>query len=81
MRQLNRTKGRTVVAVLHDLNQAFRYADHVVAMRAGAVLAQGPPAGLATPELIEQIFGLRCQVIDDPVAGTPMVVPIGSAQR
>jgi iron complex transport system ATP-binding protein len=81
VRQLNRTKGRTVVAVLHDLNQAFRYADHVIAMRAGAVLAQGPPAELATPELIEQIFGLRCQVIADPVAGTPMVVPIGSAQR
>lgn len=76
VRQLNRSEGRTVVAVLHDLNQAFRYADHVIAMRDGAVLAQGPPDELATAELIEQVFGLRSQVIEDPVAGTPMVVPI-----
>jgi iron complex transport system ATP-binding protein len=75
--ELNRKEGRTVVAVLHDLNQAFRYADHVIAMRNGAVVAQGTPREVADPELIAEVFGLRCRIIDDPVAGSPMVVPIG----
>lgn len=74
---LNRQQGRTIVAVLHDLNQAFRYADHVVAMRAGSLVAAGPPAELATPALIEEVFGLRSRIIDDPVTGGPLVVPIG----
>jgi iron complex transport system ATP-binding protein len=74
---LNRDEGRTIVAVLHDLNQAFRYADHVVAMRAGSLVAAGPPAELATPDLIEEVFGLRSRIIDDPVTGSPLVVPIG----
>lgn len=75
--ELNRKEGRTVVAVLHDLNQAFRYADHVIAMRDGAVVTQGPPRDVADPELIAEVFGLNCRIIDDPVAGSPMVVPIG----
>lgn len=75
--ELNRDQGRTVVAVLHDLNQAFRYAHHVIAMRDGAIVAQGPPDHVATPELVRDVFGLRCRVVDDPVTGTPMVVPIG----
>lgn len=75
--ELNRKEGRTVVAVLHDLNQAFRYADHVIAMRDGAVVAQGTPREVAEPELIAEVFGLDCRIIDDPVAGSPMVVPIG----
>jgi iron complex transport system ATP-binding protein len=75
--ELNRNDGRTVVAVLHDLNQAFRYADHVIAMRTGSLVATGAPEELATPALIHEVFGLRCRIIDDPVTGTPMVVPIG----
>ncbi|WP_436702251.1 ABC transporter ATP-binding protein [Nocardioides sp. BYT-33-1] len=68
-------EGRTVVAVLHDLNQACRFADHVVAMRDGAVVAAGPPAEVVDAALVERVFGLACEVLPDPVTGTPMVVP------
>ena len=68
--------GRTVVAVLHDLNQACRFGDHVIAMRDGKVVASGPPAQVVTPELVHQIFGMDCVVVPDPVAGSPMIVPL-----
>lgn len=74
---LNRQQGRTVVMVLHDLNQACRYADHVIAMRSGGIVAQGPPADVIDAELVRTVFGLRCQVTADPVSGTPLVVPMG----
>jgi iron-siderophore transport system ATP-binding protein len=67
--------GRTLVAVLHDLNQACRYATHLVAMRDGAIVAQGPPAEIVGEELVERVFGLPCRVVEDPEAGTPLVVP------
>lgn len=76
-RRLNREQGHTLVAVLHDLNQACRYADHLVVMRAGQIVAQGAPQAIVTPELIEQVFDLPCLVMPDPVAGTPMIVPLG----
>ncbi|GHF41262.1 ABC transporter [Streptomyces mashuensis] len=72
---LHEEQGRTLVAVLHDLNQAARYATHLVAMRDGRVVAEGPPAEVVTEELVERVFGVRCQVIDDPQTGTPLVVP------
>ncbi|MEU3713758.1 ABC transporter ATP-binding protein [Streptomyces catenulae] len=75
VRQLNHERGRTVVAVLHDLNQAARYADHLVAMRAGRILAEGPPAEVVTAELVHEVFGLEAVVIPDPVTGSPLVVP------
>jgi len=68
--------GRTVVAVLHDLNQAARYASHLVAMRAGAIVDTGEPSEILTADLIQTVFGLRSQVVPDPVTGTPMVVPL-----
>ncbi|MDS0137103.1 MULTISPECIES: ABC transporter ATP-binding protein [unclassified Amycolatopsis] len=74
---LNRAEGRTVVMVLHDLPQACRYADHVIAMKAGRVVASGEPAAVITEELVEEVFDVRCQVRPDPVSGTPMVIPIG----
>ncbi|TDC70483.1 ABC transporter ATP-binding protein [Streptomyces hainanensis] len=73
----NRDRGTTVVMVLHELNLACRYADHLVAMRDGAVVAAGPPAEVVTPELVEDVFGLRATVIECPVAGTPLVIPEG----
>jgi iron complex transport system ATP-binding protein len=73
---LNREEGRTIVLVLHDLNHAARYADRLVAMGDGAIVAQGTPADVVTDTLIAQVFGLRCRVIDDPVTGSPLVVPI-----
>jgi iron complex transport system ATP-binding protein len=76
-RELN-LAGRTIVAVLHDLNQASRYASHVVAMSGGRVAAQGAPADVITAELVHDVFGLPAHVIPDPVAGTPLVVPLGA---
>jgi iron complex transport system ATP-binding protein len=68
-------EGRTLVAVLHDLNQAARYATHLVAMKAGVVVAQGAPADVVTEPLVREVFGLACRVVPDPETGTPMVVP------
>jgi iron complex transport system ATP-binding protein len=72
--------GRTVVMVLHDLNQACRYADQLVAMRAGRIHASGPPAEVVDAALIAEVFGVRAHVIDDPVTGTPLCVPAGSGR-
>lgn len=69
--------GHTLVAVLHDLNQAARYGTHLIAMKDGAVVAEGAPEEVVTAELVEHVFGLRCLVVPDPVAGSPQVVPLG----
>lgn len=74
---LNRNEGRTIVMVLHDLNQACRYADHVIAMKAGRIVAEGSPAAVVTPSLVADVFDVRCQVTTDPVSGTPLVIPTG----
>lgn len=74
---LNQRDRRTIVLVLHDLNHAARYSHHLIAMRDGAIVAQGTPDEVITETLVHDVFGLRCQVMVDPVAGTPMVVPIG----
>ncbi|WP_433654685.1 ABC transporter ATP-binding protein [Nocardia sp. CA-128927] len=77
---LNRDGGHTLVAVLHDLNHACRYADHIIAMKDGAIVAEGPPAQVITAELVELVFGLRCVIIDDPESGTPLVIPRARAR-
>ncbi|WTW98388.1 ABC transporter ATP-binding protein [Streptomycetaceae bacterium NBC_01309] len=69
--------GHTLVAVLHDLNHAARYGTHLIAMKDGAVVAEGTPDDIVTAELVEEVFGLRCLVVPDPVAGSPQVVPLG----
>jgi ferric enterobactin transport system ATP-binding protein len=79
--RLNREQGTTMVAVLHDLNQAARYADHVVVMKAGRIVAQGDPRSVVTAELIGDVFGLPCRIIDDPETGTPLVIPRSSIVR
>ncbi|APY15602.1 ATP-binding cassette domain-containing protein [Brucella sp. BO3] len=81
LRNLNRKRGNTIVAVLHDLNQACRYADHIVAMRQGRILAEGNPCAIMTAELVETVFGLPCVVIDDPITGDPMVVPLDKSDE
>ena len=70
-----RDQGRTVVAVLHDINQACRFADHLVAMRDGKVVAEGSPGDIVDAALIKDVFDLPSVIVPDPVAGTPMVVP------
>ncbi|HEY3687569.1 MAG TPA: ABC transporter ATP-binding protein [Streptosporangiaceae bacterium] len=72
---LNVRHGRTLVAVLHDLNQACRYATHMIAMRAGRIVAEGPPRDIVTADLVADVFGLACRIIPDPETGTPLVVP------
>lgn len=67
--------GRTVVAVLHDLNTAARYADHIIAMKDGAIVAQGSPAEVVTPAVLRTVFNLAAVVVTDPEAGTPLVIP------
>ncbi|MFI0818855.1 ABC transporter ATP-binding protein [Streptomyces sp. NPDC021098] len=75
VRQLNHERGRTVVAVLHDLNQAARYADHLIAMKEGRIVARGRPSEVVTAELVREVFGLESVVVPDPVTGSPLVVP------
>jgi len=70
-------QGNTLVAVLHDLNHAARYADNIIAMKDGQVIAQGDPREIITAKLVEEVFGLKCIIIDDPIANTPLVVPLG----
>ncbi|MFF6805195.1 ATP-binding cassette domain-containing protein [Streptomyces sp. NPDC012616] len=79
--ELHEEHGRTLVAVLHDLNHAARYATHLIALKGGEVIAQGPPDEVVTADLVEEVFGLRCQVIDDPETGTPLVVPAARKAR
>jgi len=73
LRTLNR-QGKTVIAVLHDLNQAARYADNLVLMKEGRVVATGTPSELITAERVGDVFGIDALVTPDPVTGTPMVV-------
>jgi ABC-type cobalamin/Fe3+-siderophores transport system ATPase subunit len=79
--RLNREMGRTVVMVLHDLNLAACYAGRLVAMRAGRIVASGSPAEVLTEDLLSDVFGLGERVAPDPVAGTPLVVPVGLRSR
>jgi iron complex transport system ATP-binding protein len=74
---LNQQEGRTIVLVLHDLNHACRYAHHLVAMRGGSIVAEGAPDHIVTPDLVTEVFGMPCRVIEDPVSRTPLVVPVG----
>ncbi len=71
--------GRTLVAVLHDLNHAARYATHIIAMKDGQVMAEGHPREIITAELVQRVFDLPNIVIDDPVTGSPLVIPLGTA--
>ena len=75
LRKLN-TAGKTVVVVLHDLNQACRYCDELVVLRDGALQAHGTPNEVFTSELVQQVFDLPAQIAADPVSGTPMCLPL-----
>ncbi len=75
--ELNARRGITVAIVLHDLNLAARYADHLIALKSGVIVTQGAPTEVLTAELVQEVFGLESVVVPDPVVGTPMVVPVG----
>lgn len=74
---LNRERGTTIVLVLHDLNLATRYADHLFALRDGRLVASGRPHDIVTAELVAEVFDLDSQVIRDPTSGAPLVLPKG----
>ncbi|MFI7484292.1 ABC transporter ATP-binding protein [Kocuria sp. M1R5S2] len=74
--RLNRELGRTVVMVLHDISLAARFSDHLVAMDAGRVVAQGSPGEVVTEELLERVFGLRARIVPEPTSGRPHVIPL-----
>jgi iron complex transport system ATP-binding protein len=81
VQRLHDEMGRTVVMVLHDLNLAARYADHLVAMKNGRIVIQGPPTEVLTEDVLLEVFALDAKVVPDPVSGTPLVVPIGHRHR
>ncbi|GIG66566.1 ABC transporter ATP-binding protein [Phytomonospora endophytica] len=74
---LNNRTGTTIVMVLHELNLACRYADHVIAMKQGAIVTEGDPCEVITSEVVEDVFKLQCDVMPCPRSGTPMVIPLG----
>ncbi|WP_315917272.1 ABC transporter ATP-binding protein [Vibrio fluvialis] len=80
-RDLNLTSGHTLIAVLHDLNQACRYADHMIAMAHGKIIAEGNPSELISAELVRDVFGLESVIIEDPVSHTPLVIPRGRTRH
>lgn len=80
-RALNRVADHTLVAVLHDLNQACRYADHLIVMANGGIVAEGDPATLMTVELVSEVFALDCVIIEDPVSHTPLMIPRGRSAQ
>jgi iron complex transport system ATP-binding protein len=79
--ELNESEDRTIVVVLHDLNLACRYAHHLIAMKGGAVVAEGAPGDVITAELVRDVFDLEAHVVDDPLTGTPLVLPVPTRRR
>lgn len=72
---LNSRSRTTIVMVLHDMNLAARYSDHLIAMKSGAIVAAGPPKTVITADTMHEVFGIDCVVIDDPISDTPLVTP------
>ncbi|WP_256761713.1 ABC transporter ATP-binding protein [Cohnella sp. WQ 127256] len=78
--ELNVHDNRTIVMVLHDINLACRYADHIVALRDGAVYAEGKPEEIVDAAMIDAVFNLKCDIMQDPLYGTPMCIPHGKGK-
>jgi iron complex transport system ATP-binding protein len=79
--ELNVHEGRTIVMVLHDINLACRYAHHIVALKDGQVYVQGAPEEVVDADFIRKVFDLECEIVPDPVFGTPMCVPYGRGMK
>jgi iron complex transport system ATP-binding protein len=77
LRELNRQHGKTIIMVLHDLNLACRYADHMVAVHNRTAFAQGAPAAILDEALVKTVFNLDCRIIADPFFHTPLCIPFG----
>lgn len=79
--ELNRQDNRTIVMVLHDLNLACRYADHIIAVKDKGIYDQGKPEDIITVDLVKHVFGLDCNILEDPLFGTPLCVPHGKGRN
>lgn len=75
--ELQESQGKTIVMILHDLNLSCRYADYLVAIQQGKVYATGTPEQVMTEEMVRDVFNLECRIIPDPLADTPMCIPLG----
>lgn len=75
---LNQQQGRTIVMVLHDLNHACRYANNIVAIKQGQIFAAGEPKTVITEDIVKAVFNLECRIYPDPIAGTPMCIPVST---
>ena len=75
IQQLNRTQGKTIILVLHDLNQAARYAERMIVLRAGRVVADGPPREVLTTALLADVFHVQAHIISHPADGLPVCLP------
>lgn len=75
--ELNEKRKSTIVMVLHDLNLACRYAHHIVAIKDKKVYAQGKPEEIISGGLVHEVFRMKCDVMYDPMFGTPMCIPHG----
>ena len=81
LKELNQDTGQTVVLVLHDLNLASRYSDHLIAMAEGRIAAEGAPDAVITELIVREVFGLEATIVPDPVSGTPLLIPIGRVHQ
>jgi iron complex transport system ATP-binding protein len=76
--KLNQEENRTIVMVLHDINLACRYATNIVALVNKGIYAQGKPKDIITGKLVQGVFQLNCEIIEDPIYKTPMCIPYGN---
>ena len=78
---LNKQQNRTIIMVLHDINLACRYADHIITVRNQTVFNQGKPEEIMTSSLVKHVFDLECKMINDPIFGTPLCIPYGKGHK
>ncbi|MDT3424773.1 iron complex transport system ATP-binding protein [Paenibacillus forsythiae] len=78
---LNEREGRTIIMVVHDLNHASRYAQHMVAIKSGTVISEGAPVDVMTPEVLREVFGIEADIVEDPRTGLPLCLPHSLAER
>ena len=73
---IRRETGVTVLLAMHDLTLAAQYCDRVAVLHRGSVFANGRPSAVLTPEVVSQVFGATVSVVEHPVHGTPVVLPV-----
>ncbi|WP_410511099.1 ABC transporter ATP-binding protein [Paenibacillus sp. BR2-3] len=79
LQKLNELEGRTIIMVVHDLNHASRYAQHMVAIKSGKVISEGPPVEVMTTNVLREVFGIEADIMADPRTGVPLCMPYGLA--